>query len=309
MRAKFGIYESRLFIRIVEKCQLLLPQGNYMARAYDTPSGWSFQFSFPLSSLTTSHNYIYVKKACQNLKNMTCSTYDIDRQQWKMAGFIKEARIDEQSGILKVEVADWVCRSILDFRQGWRLYDIEKALAIRNPYALRMYLITCTQSKTLTFSIGYIRGLLLGDNNHAYHNSSDFIKRCLKPAAQELEQLGCNGFTYEAVKATGDKKSRIEKIKIIPQKRENQEKNISETRKEIKQQIPEQLLQYLTLQCGLTSREIGGRNLAKFARFCQQPNWQGKFINIVTRWRKHRYGHGWLINAIDKEGNKSSNNN
>lgn len=303
MRARMGVYETRVFMRIVEKCQVLLPSSAFAALPYEVPGGWSYQFAFTLSSLTSSHNYKYVKTACENLKNITVQSYDITKKQWKMAGLITQARIDEQSGILKVEVADWVCQAIIDFRQGWRTYDIENAMRIRNPFALRMYLITCTQTATLKFSIGYIKGLLLGQDTKAYSNNGDFVRKVLSPAAKELERLNLNGFSYETMKANGAGKGKIEKVKIIPVKRERKSTaNVSETRKEMALRVPESMLQYLSLQCGFTTRELSGKNLDTLANFAKLTNWEYKFISIVTRWRKHRYGHGWLINAMKREG-------
>lgn len=303
MRARMGVYETRVFMRVVEKCQVLLPTSPFAALPYEVPGGWSYQFAFTLSSLTSSHNYKYVKTACENLKNITVQSYDITQKQWKMAGLITQARIDEQSGILKVEVADWVCQAIIDFRQGWRTYDIENAMRIRNPFALRMYLITCTQTATLKFSIGYIKGLLLGQDSNAYSNNGDFVRKVLAPAAKELERLNLNGFSYETMKANGAGKGKIEKVKIIPVKRERKSTaNVSETRKEMALRVPESMLQYLSLQCGFTTRELSGKNLVTLANFAKLPNWEYKFISIVTRWRKHRYGHGWLINAMKREG-------
>lgn len=299
MRARMGVYESRIFMRIVEKCQVLLPTSPFKAMPYEVPGGWSYQFAFTLSSLTTSHNYRYVKAACANLKNITVQSYDIDRKRWMMAGLITQARIDEQSGILKIEVADWVCSAILDFRQGWRSYDIEQAMRIHNPFALRMYLITCTQNKTLNFSIGYIKGLLLGQDTHAYANNGDFIRKVIKPAANELQKLGLNGFDYKPIKTGGCQKGKIEKVQIIPVKREKRDTaNISDTRMEMEKTLPSSMLQYLTLQCGFSTRELSGKNLATLAKFAALKDWEYKLVSLVTRWRKHRYGHGWLINAI-----------
>lgn len=306
MRARLGVYESRLLMRIVERCQDLLPPKGFELVAYEVPGGWSYQFAFTLASLTTSHNYRYVKKACETLKDITIKSYDPDTGQWKMAGMITQARIDEQSGILRVEVADWLCKLIIDFRKGWRSYDLQNAMKIKNPFALRMYLLTCTQKDNLTLSIGYVRAFLLGEGSKAYPNNGDFVRHCIKPAAAELKKLGLNGFTYKTKKANGTAKSRIEKIIFTPVKRETKEVNISETRKEMAKQVPEKLLQYLTLQCGFTTRELNGKNLTTLSKFSSLPDWQYRFGSIITRWRRHRYGHGWLINAMKKEGEKAN---
>lgn len=305
MRARMGVYETRIFMRIVERCQGLLPKSPFKAVLYEVPGGWSYRFAFTLSSLTTSHNYRYVKNACENLKNVTVQRYDIDKRQWCMAGLIKEARINEQSGILQLEVSDWVCEAILDFRKGWRTYDLEKAMTIRNPFALRMYLLTCTQTQTLLFPIDYLRDLLLGQGSTAYTNNGDFIRRCIASSRNELEQLQLNGFDYSTVKGTGAEKGKIRQVKITPVKREERDtKNTGEQLRDIEAAIPTAMMQYLTLQCGFTTKEIGGKNLPKLQRFAALPDWQFKLADIVTRWRKHRYGHGWLIRAIEKEGRK-----
>lgn len=302
MRVKFGVYETRLFMRIVQKCQALLPNNMFQARAYQTPGQWSYRFAFTLSSFTHSHNYNYVKAACENLKNITVEKYDTDKARWEMAGLITQAKIDEQSGLLILEVADWVCKMIIDFRKGWRIYNLDNALRIRNPYALRMYLITCTQEKTIPYTVEQLKDTLLGKGNNKYKNNGDFIRRCIMPAQKELEDLHLNGFSYTTKKGNGAQKGRILSVNIKPVKRENKDENISATRKAIGEVIPDELLQYLTIGLGFTTRELKGKNLETIKKFITLPNWQGKFLSMVTRLRKARKGHGWLINAMKKEG-------
>lgn len=302
MRAKFGVYETRLFMRIVEKCQALLPNNEYQARAYQTPGQWSYRFAFTMSSFTSSHNYKYVREACKTLKDITVEKYDTDKGKWEMTGLISQAKINEQSGILMVEVADWVCKMIIDFRKGWRIYDLDNALRIRNPYALRMYLITCTQDKTIPYTVEQLKDTLLGKGSDKYKNNGDFIRRCIAPAKKELEQLNLNGFDYTTRKGNGAQKGRIMSISIKPVKREGKDANVSATRKAIGQVIPDEMLQYLTLGLGFTTRELKGKNLDTIKSFVSTPNWQGKFLSMVTRMRKARKGHGWLINAMKKEG-------
>lgn len=303
MRAHMGLYESRLFMRIVERCQVLLPNSPYKPTIYEVPNGWAYRFAFTLSSLTSSHNYNYVKAAARNLKDITCQHYDPATRQWAMAGLITQARIDEQSGVLQVEVADWVCKMIVDFRMGWRTYDLDKALLIRNPHALRLYLLTCTQNKMLSYKIEDIKGILLGDDAALlYKNNGDFVRKCIEPARKELETLGLNGFTYQAVKGDGIRKSKIQKINITPVKREERDTvNISVQRAAIQEELPADLIQYLTLNLGFTTREIKGKNMATFKAFIQLPSWREKFYDIATRMRKHYRTHGWLIQALKRE--------
>lgn len=305
MCGHMGLYESRILMRIVERCQVLLPGSTYKPTIYQVPGGWSYQFAFTLSSLTKSHNYRYIKAACEVLKNITVSRYDGNTGQWCLAGLITQARIDEHSGVLRVEVADWVCQNIIDFRRGWRQYDIDQALCIRNPYALRLYLITCTQNTRLNFSIGRLRDLLLGEHSTLYPNNGDFIRHTLMPAQKELAKLGLNGFTFEVSKGTGADKGRIQKVALIPIKREgNGERNISEVRKDIAKEIPQQLLDYLTLHLRFSTHELTGKNLVLLSNFTKIPGWQNLLTSMVDRMRRHMRGHGWLINAIKMEVNE-----
>lgn len=302
MRGHMGIYETRIFMLIVDRCQDLLGNDSFTAKAYKVPSGWSYRFAFSVGDLTSSHNYNYAKKACENLKNLTVQHYDEEKKVWEMAGLITQAKIERQTGILACEVASWVVDYIIDFRKGWRTYDLERAKQIRNPYTLRMYLLTCSQSRPLSYEITTLRDTLLGPGSHKYTLTNAFIKRCIIPAMQELAEKKLNGFTIKAIKEGRGPKAKITRLLISPVKRESRDVNISEQRKEMAQEVPAALLNYFTLQLGFTTRELKGKNLETLKRFTRDlPNWQTRLLDIIQRQRMHRYGHGWIINAIKRE--------
>lgn len=301
MRGRMGIYETRIFMHIVASAQDVIQGGTFNRIAYAVPGSWTYRIAIPLSELTQSHNYGPVKRACENLKNITCQHMDLDSNIWQMSGLITQALLQPQSGVLQIEVAKWVIRYIVDFRRGWRTYELQQALTIRNPFALRMYLITCSQTSPLVFSLDNLKLALLGTTDR-YKNSADFLRRCLEPAKKELEEKQLNGFDFKTIhKGRGNA---VSKVEILPKKREAKDQNIGVQRDEIATAIPAPLMNYLTTTLGFSTKELRGKNLSYFSEFCKRDGWQEKLLGIIQRMRMKRRGHGYLISAIKSEINK-----
>lgn len=287
-------------LKIVQRTRVLT-HGRYqdlLQRRLDT-DGFNYNYAIPIAELAggRSHNYKPIKDAARALKNWEIEYYDKASRKWYLTSMIDNIILEERAGILRFSCSKWLIDYIVDFRNGgYRSYDFERAMALRNPFAARLYLLTASQTSPRRYALGALKDILgVGGRYARLH---DFIRRCVEPARAELEAAGANGFSYEIIRRYKDK-PRSEPIGLIltPVKREHGSQNISERIKEAKASMPELLYQYLMQQWKFSAIELAN-NKDTLASFVSIGGWQEKFVDISDRARRKHKGHGYLIGAM-----------
>lgn len=304
MRADFGIYQMRMLLQVVRRCRQITQHADLsrLAQAYCT-DGINLNFAIPVQELIgpRTHNYAGFHRQIERMltdKQLLCSYYDSTKHIWRATQLFYNVEHDEKAGILRFSVAKWLVDYIVDFRNGgYRAYDFEKAMSLRNPNAARLYLLVASVTKPFTVSPGALREMLgIPDK---FRRDYDLDRRVLQPAMAELERRGYNGFTYKFIREFPQKKkSKIIGISFFPVKREN--KNISELRREYEKILPDTLTNYLQLSCGFSVHEISAQKLI-FADFIKLANWQEVLGDIIDRARRKRKNHGYIIQAMKSE--------
>lgn len=304
LRSDFSIYEMRIMLKIVQRAQPL-----YVGRKYSDflqqaicTDGINMNFAIPLSELlgANSHNTGPLKAAIKRMeKEWYVEYYDRQSRVWHSTSMIYNVRIEERSGLMRFGVAKWLIDYIADFRNGgFRVYDFENAMSLRNPNAARLYLLMAGETRTRAMAIEDIKAML--GCAGVYNRPSEFIRRVIKPAQRELEKKGYNGFNFEPVlKYAGKKKSGIVGLKISPVKRERRE-NISVTRERLEKELPQILVNYLAFNCGFSFSEISN-NGKTLKAFVSLQGWEARLGRIVERARRGNKNHGYIIDAMKKE--------
>lgn len=305
LRGSFSIYEMRIFLQIVRRLQPLYNGGKYsdfLMRPICT-DGVNLNFAIPISVLmgSKSHNYTTLKAAIRHMEEaMHVEYYDKQRRIWNSSATIYNVRLYEREGMMTFSCPKWLFDYIADFSNGgYRLYDFERAMSLRNPSAARLYLLTASMEKTAVYSISEIKKMLGCADK--YSKTNDFIKRKIKPAADELEKKGYNGFTYKVIRqfsaiAGGD----VEALQISPVKREQKvTENIGVTVERLKSTLPEIFINYMQYSIGFTWQEMRG-NEATFKAFLKHEDWQRQLSLVVDRARRKRKGKGYIIAAMKK---------
>lgn len=299
----FDIYEMRILLKIVQRARLLMKkQGRYsdfMDRAYCV-DGYNVVFAVPLSELVgrKSHNYDCIKAAARRMqKEWQVEYYDKQQKKWFLTSVIYNVQLDERNGVLIFSAAQWLVKYICDFRNGgYREYDFETAMSMRSPYSARMYLLTCSQTVARKFSIASLKRIM--GVAERYPRDADFIRRCIAPAAKELEERNANGFSFEVIRQYRDKpRSKPVALMITPVKRAARDKNIGDKISIIKESVPEVITQYLVTQWSFSWKEIAA-NQKTLTEFAKLPNFQALFFSISERARRKYKGHGYIINAM-----------
>lgn len=296
MHGKFTTIELKFFMKIVQECQAVFDPNtrlnSYVGHAI-CPDGVHVQLSLPVSEIMsdTSHNYDQVKKAMERLMSKRIEHYDYDDKIIKFTPLIFNGKIEIGTGVVSFECAKWAIQLILDFSKGFSLYYFKSALSLRRPAAMRLYMLLCNQTREVTFSIKFLKEMF--GVNDAYKQNTDFIRRVIEPAREELEKKNLNGFTFETKKEGRT----LSNITFYPVKREQPTDAAVLQRAPLSVAIPKPFSQYLMTQCQFTTKEISA-NRATLYRFSQLPKWQERLFMIVERSRKKRKGHGYIINAM-----------
>lgn len=304
MRHDFTVYEMRIMLKIVQRTRLITygkKYADYLRKPFDS-SGLNLDFAIPLKEfLGKSHNYEPLKQALRSMQEKwKVEYYDKEKRCWHLSSMINNVVIEERLGILRFSSPRWLVEYICDFSNGgYREYDFEMAMSMRNAFAARFYLITCSMNKPLLFNYDELKRVLGVEDK--YKRFPDFERRVLKPAMRELEKRGCNGFSYDVIREVKDKpSSRVYALRIKPVKREKNAVREVEVRKGWNEKVPPILTAYLAQNFNFSFSELKG-NMNTLAEFCKRKDWQEKFFEITERTRRKNKNHGYLISALKSE--------
>lgn len=307
LRGDFSVYEMRILMKIVQRTRLVThAKGQKYTDIIKRPfsaDGLNLNFSVPVVEIVgkKSHNTAPLKAAIRHIsKDWHVEYYDKEKREWHETSVIYNVAIEERTGILRFSCAKWLVDYICDFQLGgYREYDFELAMSLSNPNAARMYLLTCSQNKPIPYSIDFLKKTL--GVSGKYSRVSEFIRRVIKPAAEQLEKREMNGFTYKPVHRFKDKpKSEIIGLEIIPVKREKRSVNITKQVEDLNINVPTIITAYLVQSFQFTYIELI-RNKATLQAFSVLADWQEKFFNICERTRRYRKNHGYIIQAMKNE--------
>lgn len=305
-RHRFTVYEMRVFLCIVRRTrQVTKARGvhykDYMDRPFCT-DGLNLNFTVPISTLSPgSHNYKGVQAALKTLSDSLYVEYwDKSKRIWRRSSLIYNVVIDSRHGFVGFSAAKWLVDYICDFTAGgYREYDWEIAMSLRNPFSARLYLLLCSATSPMVYSIEAIKKTLGIDG--VYSRPSDLIKRVIEPARKELESRDVNGFSFEQIKKIpGVQRSGTVALKFYPVKRGKLNKNISEIKKDVDAEIPESIQSYLRQAFGFSIQEIA-HNKNVIGKFSKLEDWNEKFFDITERTRRLRKNKFYIIAAMKKE--------
>ncbi len=201
VRDRIGIYGQRLILRLVE-----LATAEGATQGLDFKSGKDIRqvevglwgentVTMPLADITgDSDNRSKPRKAIIALMQEVIEAEDEDGD-WFAFPFLTFAQV--KNGMLTVKVRQELWQVFMDFRKGFRRFELQAALQLKSTYSLRLYkLVSEQQSKEyLDFQLDELKKMLgVGDK---YHNKPySFFKKVLDPAKEELDKVAPWTFSY-----------------------------------------------------------------------------------------------------------------
>ena len=198
-RVKLSVYEQRIITRIVEHGQKAL-QGYSRAQLkhISNPFG-NEKISVKIRYILTdgTKDYAKVVTACRALMSRQFEFYDPDTKTYYMDTIIHNVQHKERSGEVEFMVSRVFFEVMFNFSLGYKNYDLETALSLPTPFAVRMYVLLNNQDRPITWSVDRLKEMF--GVSDKYNQTADFIKKVIEPSRKALLTASVNNFTYTRI--------------------------------------------------------------------------------------------------------------
>ena len=295
-RVRLSLYEQRILTKIVEHGQsviqgLSVQQYKYITNPFDNE-----KITIPIRYILTdgSKDYKKVIDACKALMSRKFEFYEPSTKTYYADTIIHNVIHISGTGKVSFQVSRVLYDVMFNFSLGYKAYDLEEALTLPTPYAVRMYVLLNGQIKPLTWSVEQLKEMFgVADK---YTQTADFIKKVIEPARIALVNHRCNGFTYCRV-FDGNK---VTHLRFFPVKVENKEEVMYSdlTREQLVQRKAIEIM--LANDCGFTWKEIGA-NKTTITRFSSLLGAVEIMMSIVQRAKRKHMDKGYIVNAMKDE--------
>ena len=138
---KFNIYQKRMELYIVNEAQTALQGERNIAGRKIPADGMHPVVEIPLNLILQDEdesNYSIVKKSAKAMTGKVIEYTDADGT-WTVISPVISVKIPRYSPTMFVEVHREMWNAILDYRKGWRKFDINAALSLKSVYSIKLY--------------------------------------------------------------------------------------------------------------------------------------------------------------------------
>lgn len=224
VRDRIGIYGQRLILRLVE-----FATAEGATEGLDFKSGADLRqvqisgdlfdnyrsITMPLNFITgDSDNRSKPRAALMALMQEIIEAEGEDGS-WFAFPFL--SFVEVKNGKLTVDVRKELWQVFMDFRKGFRRFELQAALQLKSTYSLRLYkLVSEQEAKQIDFQLDDLKKMLGVGNK--YPRPFDFFKYVIDPAKEELDRVAPWSFNYTPLtsrkQATG--RAAIVGVRIFP---------------------------------------------------------------------------------------------
>lgn len=304
-RSRFNIVQMRIIYRLVEFAQsemegLLIK--NNMCRIEHALR--HVDITLPITSVLPegSKHYEHARDAIKRMMKEDCEFYNSETHTWHASPIIYNVSMADRKGVIEFSVADFVWDSLLDFTYGYRQYELGTVLSLKTANSMKMYTLISGQKNPIYYSFESLRSMFGLDGK--YSQSSDIIKRLIKPCKEELDKSCPWSYDYRARKVGRANVG----VLIMPYEIEgNKDKNLQ--RRQLLAQVPSSLLyshiyEFMRYQLGFAPKEINANKPLLDDCSKHLPN----VLDILQSLKGRRRnadgtikGKGWIISALKSE--------
>jgi len=222
-RRNFSIYSERLLMQIVAIAQQQMAgvdfkHGTDIGQVSVGTLG-DVSVEIPIKSIlpnSESSNYTQAKEAVMELMH---SPYSVEQPKLNRFGqpmkdkegnemmefrayqILNKCEVNVKPGYAVLEVNKETWRTILDFSKGFRKYDLIAASSLSKKSSLRLLQLLSNQKYPITYTIRQLREMWGMEDK--YPKTTDFIKRTIDPAKEEMDKSSPWTFTYTKNYAAG----------------------------------------------------------------------------------------------------------
>lgn len=295
-RVRLSLYEQRILTKIVEHGQsvikgLSVQQYKFVTNPFDNE-----KITIPIRYILTdgSKDYKKVIDACKALMSRKFEFYDPNTKTYYADTCIHNVMHVTGSGKVNFQVSRVLFDVMLNFSLGYKKYDLEEALNLPTPYAVRMYVLLNNQVQPITWEVEKLKEMFgVADK---YKQTRDFIKKVIEPARVALAANNTNGFTYSRV-FQGNK---VTHLRFFPVKVDKEEE-ILHPEMSREQLISKKAIQLMMSQdMGFTWKEINA-NKSLVEKFSQLVCAVDTVTSIYERAKRKQMNKGYIINAMKSE--------
>lgn len=298
---KFNIYQKRMELYIINEAQSAI-QGERDIAGRKIPSdGMHPIVKIPLNIILQDEdesNYAIVKKSAKAMTGKIIEYTDANGT-YKVISPIITVEIPRYSPTMSVEIHRDMWNAILDYRKGWRKFDITAALSLKSVYSIKLYEFISLHTDHRPFSVDNLKDFF--GVKDKYTATKDFIRRVLDPVKRELDESSPWSFDYETHRA--GRKIIGFTIKPYPNGARSIEIDRKESMKKIHLSafVPDyQVRKYLLDSIGYTKEELcGEKNKELLAVACKViPNMIDVLAQLKGKSREKNDPKGWIIGAL-----------
>lgn len=241
-----------------------------------------------------SNHYELVINAARSLMQKQIEYYDTKTKTFFLSPVIYNLTLEKGSGKVRFYTSRRVFDAVVDLTKGYSAYELEKAMQLPSPYALRFYILMNSQTQPLTISVDDLRKMFGLEDK--YKLNADFIKRVVDSSKKVLDESKYNSFNYEKV-IEGKK---ITALRFIPLRKVVLTADNLDKRAPLSQVVGRQLLGVMCTVFGFTLRELAPHKIV-LRKFAMLPYWLTSINRISKRWQKGAKNKGYIIAAIKSE--------
>lgn len=302
---KFNIYQKRMELYIVNEAQAALQGERNIAGRKIPANGMHPVVEIPLSLILQDEdesNYSIVKKSAKTMAGKVIEYTDADGT-WTVISPVISVKIPRYSPTMSVEVHREMWNAILDYRKGWRKFDINAALSLKSVYSIKLYELISLHTDELKYNVDDLKEFF--GVKEKYKQTNDFVRFVLDPVKKELDESSPWTFDYEIYRASKSERSKIIGFSIKPHANGN--RALESERKELTKQIhlsafvPDyQVRKYLLDSIGFTRAELcGEKNKRLLAVACKViPDMIDVLAQLKAKSREKNDPKGWIIGSL-----------
>lgn len=298
-RVKLSLYEQRILLKVIEHAQVVLKGKlikNMLFRMEHDLDNVKIELPVRYVLSDGSQHYEQVKEAARSLMSRNFEFWDTATKAWYSSPLIYNVAYVQGSGILSFYVSKMLFDVALDFTRGFCRYDLETALTLSNPHAVRLYALLSNQAHPIIYPILDLKKMFGVEDK--YKQTRDFIKKIIDPSKIALDNAGCNTFTYTKIYD----KNAVKALQFVPIKKHKETASELAAKVSMKRLVDNEILVVMISYMGFTTKELSAHKVL-LNDFCKLPFAQDQIYAIERRFRKKKKSKGYVIAAIRDEVN------
>ena len=316
IRNSFGVYGQRTIIRLVEASQYLLEGkqiGDCITYEIDKSLWGEVRVKMPITAILPrgdESNHLEAKKQLKKLVALPLE-YEAPNGDWVATTLISKVVFSKATGEAALTIQPEIWEAILDFSKGFRRFELDKALALKSAYSLRIYQLISGQERPLSYNLNALKKMLGVEKK--YDRPYNFINRVIIPAKEELDEVAPYSFDYKLIleRKTGRGKAGITGITFIPYfqpKNRDQELEEKHDFNTLKRRypgvvsLPQSVTNYLIHTLGFTVPGIENNKQVLLQGYQYIQDFETTFLRkLANGSRRAKNPQGYVIKAITSQ--------